>query len=170
MNDYKENMSYPIDLELGMQRYSATMNVYTANQSSTLYRSFFAGYKILAKNLLPQFIVNVIRSYRAGSIDKGPIDHVGGVMHVLDNYADYLHGKRVIVFYLNSHNKDSRHINDVSFNDWSQSVTRADFSVEFIDLDLQDNHFFDIDGHVNKNGNAEIARRLYLVLERNEIH
>jgi hypothetical protein len=80
--------------------------------------------------------------------------HKAEFIKVLSKYPR-LKDKKIIVFYSNGHGQ--------KHTDWNETVG----NINFIDLNLERNHFHMIDDHLNKSGHEYIAQRLNKILINN---
>ena len=71
--------------------------------------------------------------------------------------APFLNEKRIILFYSNGYN--------MQFGNFpSNRVSSVIKNLFFVDLELNEKHFFKIDGHLNKLGHKAAAEKLHKIL------
>lgn len=157
-NDYSSNSKFPLDIDLGLTRYSSASEIYEPYRSSTLPRSILSSYGVFFRALLPGISPDArLLSERYSGTEP---DHVEGILRVLSAYTDILSGKDIYVFYVNSHGQT-----DSSFNGWVQDRNLNDIHIKFVELSFEDNHFFQIDDHLNVSGHESVGRQLSSIIQ-----
>ena len=81
--------------------------------------------------------------------------HYGPLMRVLQKFP-WINSKRVIIFYSN--------FSGIKFANYPRPERSSIGSPIFIDLDIDPNHYFAIDGHPTRRAHEEIARKLISVI------
>jgi hypothetical protein len=83
--------------------------------------------------------------------------HYKAFMAVIAQHREVLRGKRVIVFYSNSHGQKYRNF---------PSGSDARFpNLHFVDLDLDPGDYYVLDNHLTPAGHRKVAKRLYRYLQ-----
>ncbi len=78
-------------------------------------------------------------------------EHKKYIKEILSRY-DLLNDKNIIIFYSNAHGKKFINWNEVYGN------------IKFVDLNLDQNHYFQIDDHLNKEGHKYISFQIHELL------
>jgi len=78
--------------------------------------------------------------------------HKKNLIEILKN-SQVLNNKKIIVFYANGY--------DMKFENFPSTKSDEIKNLEFVDLDLEEEHFFHIDGHLSKHGHKIVAEKLF---------
>ena len=81
--------------------------------------------------------------------------HKKSLIEILKN-SKILNNKRVILFYANGY--------DMKFENFPSKKSEQIENLEFTDLDLGEEHFFHIDGHLSTYGHKIVAEKLSEIL------
>jgi hypothetical protein len=158
-NDLGPNQHYPIDRVVANNRFIEARSTYTENHPD-IASSTLAVYRLTAtlfyNMFVPSDVVNYLRLNRVPDISS--LEHIEGILRVLDGYSGYLSGKKIVIFYSN----DYGHAFD---EDWAKTVTRGSYTVSFVDLGLRREHYFRVDDHLNSDGHSFVAQKLLGIID-----
>lgn len=154
-NDLKANLIYPINRNIGLDRYLEASDSYLANKKNSLIINFIPGLTAI----IPQNIKNFIKPYlglKISEIENLNIsEHRRNLERVLIEFSDILKNKRVIVFFISGGNR----VKSPGLK-WNGTFNKNNLNVNFIDLGIKDNYFYSLDDHLTPYGHLAIAKEL----------
>lgn len=154
-NDLKANLIYPINRNIGLDRYLEASDSYLANKKNSLIINFIPGLTAI----IPQNIKNFIKPYlglKISEIENLNIsEHRRNLERVLIEFSDILKNKRVIVFFISGGNR----VKSPGLK-WNGTFNKNNLNVNFIDLGIKDNYFYSLDDHLTSYGHLAIAKEL----------
>tara|TARA_B100000780_G_C21103337_1_gene445361 strand:+ start:929 stop:1951 length:1023 start_codon:yes stop_codon:yes gene_type:complete len=156
-NDLGANREYPIDRNLASERFNIGSQSYNSSQGSALLRNFLKA----LPSLIPIPIKVQIKSLLGldASASNGENEHRHSVERILAEYSELLEDKEVYVIFISGHNKA------VLPDNWEGNFSERDLRVNFIDLNMERNHFYDIDDHLNEHGHLYIASQINSLID-----
>tara|TARA_B100000579_G_scaffold400522_1_gene382255 strand:- start:1159 stop:2160 length:1002 start_codon:yes stop_codon:yes gene_type:complete len=106
-------------------------------------RRFKSSFRVFYKDLL-----NTLLSRNENIQDFLP--HYNSLINVINKF-DFLKNKKIIIFALGDR---------VTFNNFNEGFDKNNKNIYFLNLSLNEKHFFKLDGHLNKSGHKEVAYQL----------
>ena len=82
--------------------------------------------------------------------------HEGKIYEIVKRYP-FLQNKKIILIYSNGYN--------IKFKNFPSKKYKALSNFQFVDLNLGEEHFYQIDGHLTKYGHEVVAKKLSKVLK-----
>ena len=143
-NDFGENKSFKINSESDSKKKFETI---TSSQPSSNWRKFRRTFRYSA-----QIPIDLIQK-KSNSLDFTP--HQNLLLNVLNEYPSIM-SKKIYIFYTNGPN--------LKFSNFPSGKLLNYDNIYFLDINIKDNHYFKIDGHLNKNGHKFIAEELSKVI------
>ena len=154
-NDLSANEQYPINRNLGLDRFIIASQNYNSLQDNALSRNFFSA----LKSIIPNSIKFQTKSILELNVSVAENDHRYSVERILVEYSELLKNKEVYVIFISGHNRA------VTPNNWVGNFSEEGLRVNFIDLNMERNHFYNIDDHLNEYGHMYIARQINSLLD-----
>ncbi len=148
MNDIDENYHFDEKKIYGKEYdFNSLMDI---NEMSGTKKALFALRRFKSSF---RMLYREIKSIFYESEKPGFERHLNGILRILKKY-NYLDGKKIIIFYVNSHN--------IKFKDYEVKSYK---NIDFIDVNLIDKkHYFVLDDHPNVDGHAELANQLTKII------
>ena len=158
-NDLSANRNYPINQNLALDRFNIASQSYNLSQHSALSRGFWDALKaIVPTHMKVQIKLLLGLDYDASaSIDEN--EHRLSIERILVEYSELLKDKEVYVVFVSGHNSKPLP------NNWVGNFRERGLRVNFIDLNMERNHFYDIDDHLNKHGHLYIASKINSLID-----
>lgn len=143
-NDFGENQSFKINSEIESNKKFQTI---TSSKSTSNWRKFRRIFRYSA-----QIPIDLIQN-KSNSLDFLP--HQNLLLSVLSEYPKIM-SKKIYIFYTNGPN--------LKFSNFPNGKLLNYDNIYFLDIDINDNHYFKIDGHLNKDGHEFIAEELSKII------
>ena len=153
-NDLAENQNFPIDSAYWVDVFEQKFSEGDLRERSYFEKLRFA-YPLVTTELLQRVgqIPLGLLGFETGEEAAPPVDHSGPLEAVLNAFSSELAGRQIILFYANGHG--------VQIEDLDVTLDAPEATLTYIDLGLDpDQHFFDLDDHLNAAGHRHIAERL----------
>ena len=139
-NDFGENNNFKINSEIDTNNKFQTV---TSSQPISNWRMFRRTFRYSA-----QIPINLIKK-KSNSLDF--LHHQNLLLNVLNEYPSIM-SKKIYIFYTNGP--------DLKFFNFPNGTLPNYDNISFLDLKINNNHYFKIDGHLNKEGHKFIAKEL----------
>jgi len=139
-NDFGENNNFIINSEIDTNNKFQTV---TSSQPISYWRMFRRTFRYSA-----QIPINLIKK-KSNSLDF--LHHQNLLLNVLNEYPSIM-SKKIYIFYTNGP--------DLKFFNFPNGTLPDYDNISFLDLKINNNHYFKIDGHLNKEGHKFIAEEL----------
>ena len=139
-NDFGENNNFIINSEINTNNKFKTV---TSSQPISNWRLFRRTFRYSA-----QIPINLIKK-KSDSLDF--LHHQNLLLNVLNEYPSIMN-KKIYIFYTNGP--------DLKFFNFPNGTLPNYDNISFLDLKINNNHYFKIDGHLNKEGHKFIAEEL----------
>ena len=139
-NDFGENNNFTINSEINSNNKFQTI---TSSQPISNWRKFRRTFRYSA-----QIPFDLIKK-KSNSLDFLP--HQNLLLSVLNEYPSIM-SKKIYIFYTNGPN--------LKFSNFPNGKLSNYNNISFLDLTINNNHYFKIDGHLNKEGHKFIAEEL----------
>ncbi len=155
-NDKGENDTFGnFDKNESEQAYKYLMSVGDKRKKENLFknikfvlRRFKSSFRVFYKD-----IFNALISKNENIQDFLP--HYNSMINVINKF-DFLNDKKIIIVALGDR---------VTFTNFNEGFDKNNKNIYFLNLSLNENHFFKLDGHLNKNGHKEVANQLLKYLK-----
>ncbi len=139
-NDFGENQNFKINSEINSKE---KFQKITSSQSFSNWRKFRRTLRYSA-----QIPIDLIKK-KSNSLDFLP--HQNLLLSLLNEYPSIMK-KKIYIFYTNGPN--------LNFSNFPNGKILNYDNISFLDLKINNGHYFKIDGHLNKSGHKFIAEEL----------
>ena len=155
-NDLSTNLEFPMNTTIANKRFLKFNEIYHERKKTALSKNYVLAVRGMISYFLPEKIKSFIKTNILDIQISNPVNvdqkqHKKNILIILNYYQDQLKDKKIIIFFNSGFNLQK------TPDFWTESYKINSTEVDFIDVDLDKDHYYLIDDHLNKSGHKKVA-------------